>query len=47
MVKLNPNGTIIWDKTIGGSGSDFAWTSALTANQQVLLAGASELGISG
>jgi len=47
VVKLSQDGNILWDKTIGGSGSDFAWTSALTSNQQVLLAGASESGISG
>jgi hypothetical protein len=47
LVKLRPDGSVIWDKTIGGSGSDFAWASALTNNNQVLLAGASESGISG
>ncbi len=47
VVKLRPDGSILWDKTIGGGGSDFVWSSTLTADHQVLLAGGSESGISG
>jgi hypothetical protein len=47
LVKLRTDGSIIWDKSIGGSGSDFPWSSALLNNNEVVIAGASESGISG
>lgn len=46
LVKLDSNGTIEWDETIGGDGSDSAW-SILGVSDGFLLGGRSSSGVSG
>lgn len=47
IVKVNDNGILIWDKTIGGSGSDSGLSLFITSNNQLLVSGGSDSNISG
>ena len=47
VVKIDSNGTKIWDKTFGGSGNDICYDVAHTADGGYLLGGHSDSGISG
>ncbi|PSR53957.1 hypothetical protein AHMF7605_10720 [Adhaeribacter arboris] len=47
LVKLNANGTLIWDKTIGGDRSDYCRSVQQTPDGGYILGGSSSSGISG
>ena len=47
MVKVNPSGTILWDKTIGGSLDDLAYDIIQTSDNGFLIASTSSSNISG
>ena len=47
MVKLNASGTIVWDKTIGGSGNELYGNIVQTNDGGYIIGGASTSGISG
>jgi hypothetical protein len=47
IVKLNSSGQKIWDKTIGGSSDDFAFSSLATSDGSVVIIGQSSSGIAG
>lgn len=47
IVKINSSGTIIWDKTIGGSDDEFAVSIKETATNDLVIAGDSASNISG
>ncbi|MDX2304983.1 MAG: T9SS type A sorting domain-containing protein [Microscillaceae bacterium] len=47
VVKLDPNGIIIWDKTIGGESSDMLMNITMTTDQNYVLGGTSNSDISG
>jgi len=47
VVKISSSGTIEWDKTIGGSGSEHFYASVQTSDDGYILAGSSTSGISG
>ena len=47
IIKLNNNGVVIWDKTIGGSGDDFASSLDITNDGNILIGGSSNSPISG
>ena len=47
VIKLNPNGNKVWDKTIGGNKWDFATSVVATLDGGIVVAGNSESDISG
>jgi hypothetical protein len=47
IIKLDQNGNILWDKTIGGSANDGASTIALDESENIYLSGTSSSPISG
>jgi hypothetical protein len=47
LVKLNQNGEILWDKTIGGLTADYAKSISQTSSNELLLVGFSYSGIGG
>jgi hypothetical protein len=47
IVNIDPNGNILWDKTIGGSGDDRATSVALDENENIYISGSSNSPVSG
>lgn len=47
LVKINEQGTIVWDKTVGGNLDDFLFKVIVTADQGILAAGSSYSPVSG
>lgn len=47
LVKIDPNGNMLWDKSYGGDGSDYLYTAVPASNGGFLLGGASAFHSSG
>jgi hypothetical protein len=47
LVKIDPNGNILWDKSYGGDGSDYLYTAIAASNGGFLLGGGSAFHFSG